>query len=82
MSKIPAGGYSNPAPDVKQALLEFNRQFATVLASLRSAWSNGTVSDLTAAAVTMSRLQNLGTAIMQLDIPGGSGTYGPDFILP
>jgi hypothetical protein len=82
MSPIPKGGYVRPAQPVQQALDAFNAKFTQLLKNLQDAWDNGSQSSLGKAVNYMGELEALATAIMQFDIPDGSGgVYGPNFIL-
>ena len=81
MSPIPKGGYVNPSPSTAQALLAFNQTFTTVLTGLQTAWATGSEDALGNAIGTMFQLQPLAAALMQIELPDGSGVYGPDFLL-
>jgi len=80
MSAIPEGGYVNPPSQVQQALQDFDQQYTTVLNLLQSAWARHSLPDLNQAVSVMRDLQDLATAIMQFQLPDGSGVYGPDFV--
>jgi Ferritin-like len=80
MAPIPTGGYVSPPSQVQQALQDFDQQFTTVLNRLQSAWANHSQSNLGQAIGAMFELGPLATAIMQFQLPDGSGVYGPDFV--
>lgn len=81
MKQIPTGGYTNLSGQTKQALEDSDRQFATVLTGLQSAWTNGSQDDLGKAVGAMFGLQSLAAALLQIPLPDGTGVYGPDFKL-
>jgi hypothetical protein len=76
MAIVPPGGY----PDLLQER-HFRELFTTVLDTLQSAWANGSQNDLNTAIAFMFTLGPLAQQLMQIPIPGGSGNYGPDFLL-
>jgi hypothetical protein len=76
MAKVPAGGY----PDLLQER-HFRQIFATVLDTLQGAWAKGDQSLLDTAIAFMFSLGPLAQQLMQIPLPDGSGTYGPDFQL-
>lgn len=82
MAPVPAGGWQGVAPEVYFLLKQFSTAWGDVLSNLNAAWSpTGTGDDLDAAITAMFNLQAPATGLMQLPVPGGSGTYGPDFLL-
>jgi Ferritin-like len=80
MAPIPIGGYVNPSSQVQQALQDFDKQYTTVLDHLQNAWASHSQSNLNQSISAMFKLQPLATAIMQFQLPDGSGVYGPDFL--
>lgn len=81
MTPIPPGGYVKPSPDVAAKLLDFNQTFTKMLNSLQSAWEKGSEGDLSAAIHIMFSLKPKAVALMEIELPGGKGVYGPDFLL-
>ena len=81
MTPIPKGGYTNLYVAAKNALQAFDMQYTRVLNNLQIAWANGSKSDLGKAISAMFGLQPLANALMELQLPDGSGVYGPDFKL-
>jgi hypothetical protein len=79
MAAVPQGGWPDPAPAVTALLAMFDTAFGTVLDNLRAAWANGSQNDLDTAVATMGSLPGPATELMEIPLPGGSGTYGPDF---
>lgn len=79
MSPIPMGGYPSPSIDVQNGLKEFNDEYKQVLDNLQSAWAAGGQSSLGNAISAMYGLQSLANILMQINLPDGSGVYGPDF---
>jgi hypothetical protein len=75
VAKVPPGGY----PDVA-AVQTFDADFATLLSQLEQAWSGGGDATLENAINTMFSLESDAGDIVTVELPGGGGNYGPDFI--
>ena len=83
MAPVPAGGWRDPPPDVRASLAAFGTAFGDVLRHLTAAWSPaGTDDDLQLAIVAMFELGGPADTLMRRPIPGGTGHYGPDFVVP
>jgi len=81
MAPIPAGGYKNPPPAASQALTAFNAIFSQVLNGLETAWATGSNSGLQDAINIMFNLQQAAQTLFGIELPDGSGVYGPDFVI-
>jgi hypothetical protein len=82
MAAVPPGGWTDVAPDVAALLTQFSTAYAALLDNLNKAWSpTGTGTDLDNAIGSMFDLGGPAKALMAIPIPGGAGTYGPDFVL-
>lgn len=80
MAPVPAGGY--PKLGLERT---FDRLYATVLQQIEEAWAVGGGPGqrfLTNAVGAMFELSGTAQAIMQIPLPDGNGTYGPDFEEP
>lgn len=80
MAEVPAGGY--PALALERS---FDEHFAVILQQLEEAWAAGGTKGnqlLTSAVGAMLNLGALAQVIMQVPLPSGSGTHGPDFAAP
>ncbi|WP_236653339.1 ferritin-like domain-containing protein [Streptacidiphilus melanogenes] len=82
MAEVPTGGWPDPSPQVGQLLDVFDSTYATVLGSLDSAWAGGGPASLDAAVRAMRALESPAVQLMELPLPDGSGTYGPQFRPP
>lgn len=84
MAPVPAGGWGpNVSPDVASLLSSFDTTYAAVLAALNTAWSaTGTSADLETAIGLMFELGTPAQKLMTIEIPGGTGNYGPQFLVP
>ncbi|WP_236652091.1 ferritin-like domain-containing protein [Streptacidiphilus neutrinimicus] len=82
MAEVPAGGWPDPSPQVGQLLDRFDSTYATVLGALESAWADGGPSSLNTAVRAMRALESTAVELMDLPLPDGSGTYGPQFRPP
>jgi hypothetical protein len=82
MAQVPKGGWPNPPSNVTSLLQTFDQAYKTVLDSLQSAWQNGSQGDLDNAVGAMFGLGGTAGQLMQIQLPDGSGNYGPDFIYP
>lgn len=80
MGVVPAGGWPDPAPDVRRLLGRFDATFSRVLRALQLAWSRGSVRALGSAVHEMRALEEPALQLMEIPLPDGSGlTYGPQF---
>jgi ferritin-like protein len=81
MAQVPAGGWSNAAPDVRAKLDAFNATFTSLLEDLEAAWKNGDSGKLGDAINTMFDLPGPAQELMQIPLPNPSdGNYGPEFL--
>lgn len=83
MAEVPAGGYqqADVSQQVWDLLIEFDKNFTTMLNQLQSAWESGNSSLLNDAVMTMFSLPKLGEDLMEIPIPSRQGNYGPCFRL-
>lgn len=81
MATVPAGGWPDPPPEVAQLLGQFSQTLGSVLSDLEQAWGAGGSDSLNAAIGTMFSLRGPAVELMQIELPGGDGRYGPDFRL-
>jgi hypothetical protein len=81
MSPIPEGGYVNPPGNASAALQTFDGLFFCLLAGLQTAWADGSNDELQQAINVMFLLQNAAQTLFTIELPDGSGVYGPDFII-
>ncbi|GAB2719999.1 ferritin-like domain-containing protein [Kitasatospora kifunensis] len=79
MGVVPAGGWPSPADEVQQLLQQFDETFTSVLSDLQAAWANGDASALDDAVRDMFALEDPAVRLMEIPLPDGSGTYGPQF---
>ncbi|MEU9519506.1 ferritin-like protein [Streptomyces sp. NPDC048224] len=82
MAKVPAGGWPDPPQRVRNLLDRFDTAYAKVLGTLEAAWTDGDARTLRSAVRTMRALEAPALELMETDLPGGSGTYGPQFRPP
>jgi Ferritin-like len=75
------GGYQNPTPSAQAALESFDGLFYCLLAGLENAWRAGNNNGLQDAINVMFLLQPAAQALFAIDLPDGSGVYGPDFAI-
>ncbi|MFF7633207.1 ferritin-like protein [Kitasatospora sp. NPDC008050] len=79
MGVVPAGGWPSPSTEVAQLLGEFDETFTSVLDGLQGAWAGGDPGALDAAVGAMRALEKPALALMDIPLPGATGTYGPQF---
>ncbi|MBX7223052.1 MAG: ferritin-like protein [Blastocatellia bacterium] len=82
MGQVPAGGWPEPSPAVETLLTQFNQTFASLINHLQEAWATGSEAALNTGIGEMFKLKEPALSLMQMRLPDGSGTYGPDFRLP
>jgi len=83
MAVVPAGGYrrEDVTAEVWGLLEQFDRDFTTMLGQLQTAWERGDAAALRSSVSTMLALRDPAVSLMQIEIPGAEGTYGPCFRL-
>lgn len=85
MAEVPLGGYlsADVEPGVQQKLLKFDQNYAKMLRHLHTAWGASDAVEASAAfdesMSAMYTLRGSARQLMQIAIPGGTGTYGPCF---
>ena len=79
MARVPEGGWPDPSTHVRQLLNRFDAAYHSVLNSLDHAWDGGGPRALNTAVHAMRGLEAPAIELMETAIPGGSGTYGPEF---
>ncbi|MEU3839435.1 ferritin-like protein [Streptomyces sp. NPDC028635] len=79
MARVPAGGWSRPAAPVQQLLHRFDTVYTTLLDTLDETWAGGGPRTLGAAVHAMRGLEEPAVRLMETEIPGTRGTYGPQF---
>ncbi|PNE37079.1 ferritin-like domain-containing protein [Streptomyces noursei] len=79
MARVPAGGWPNPPAHVLGLLQRFDDIYSTTLDFLDRAWDTGDDRALGAAIHAMRGLEAPAVELMETEIPGGGGTYGPAF---
>lgn len=67
---------------VGDLLDRFDTAYAKVLGTLEAAWAHGDARTLGSAVRTMRALEGPAVELMETGIPGGRGTYGPQFRPP
>ncbi|MEU4979835.1 ferritin-like protein [Streptomyces sp. NPDC021969] len=82
MARVPAGGWPGPSQRVGDLLDRFDTAYAKVLSTLEAAWAHGDARTLGSAVRTMRGLEGPAVELMETGIPGGRGTYGPQFRPP
>lgn len=82
MARVPAGGWPGPSQRVGDLLDRFDTAYAKVLGTLEAAWAHGDARTLGSAVRTMRALEGPAVELMETGIPGGRGTYGPQFRPP
>jgi|tagenome__1003787_1003787.scaffolds.fasta_scaffold20984544_3 hypothetical protein len=75
MAIVPAEGYPVESAD-------FDNQYKSLLDGLQAAWTTGNAGDLLNAIDVMDSMGDTAVSLMQTPLPGGQGTFGPDFKLP
>ena len=81
MAPIPTGGYVNPPANAQAALQTFDQAFLAILSGLDSAWATGDNSGLENVINNMFSLQQAAMPLFSIELPDGSGVYGPDFVI-
>jgi len=79
MGVVPAGGWPNPDPPVQGLLQTFNSNYTAILQDLEMAWAEGDEAALTRSIGTMFSLQGTADELLNIPLPGGDGSYGPEF---
>lgn len=79
MGVVPAGGWPNPNPEVQGLLRTSNTNYTTLLQELDKAWTEGDNSALSSAIGMMFSLKSPAVELMKVSLPGGDGSYGPEF---
>ncbi|MFC8333263.1 ferritin-like protein [Streptomyces olivaceus] len=82
MARVPEGGWPAPAAGVQDLLDQFDTAYAKVLSTLETAWADGDARTLRSAVRTMGGLESPALKLMETEIPGAPGTYGPQFRPP
>jgi hypothetical protein len=79
MGVVPAGGWPNPNPEVQGLLRVFNADYMSILENLEKAWAEGNEDALTSSIGTMFSLKSTADELLMTPLPGGGGSYGPEF---
>ncbi|MFC5213393.1 ferritin-like domain-containing protein [Streptomyces coerulescens] len=79
MAPVPVGGWRNTPAHAGGLLFRFDAMYSTVLDSLDAAWAGGGHRALGAGIRTMRGLEEPAVELMEIPIPSGRGTYGPQF---
>lgn len=79
MGVVPAGGWPNPNPEVQGLLRIFNADYISILQDLEKAWAEGDEDALTSSIGTMFALKSTADELLMTPLPGGDGSYGPEF---
>lgn len=82
MGRVPDGGWPKRDPDGQGTLQQFNDGYLEVLDGLQQAWETVSSVALTTAINNMRSLRFPAQTLMDVPLPGGAGTYGPDFLVP
>jgi len=83
MGVVPAGGWPSPPGHVQQLLHQFDQTYTAVLQHLESSWAAGDSRSLDTAVDAMRALEAPAIALMDIPLPEGQRTYGPQFrVLP
>jgi hypothetical protein len=72
MAPVPPEGYPTESK-------QFDEAYTSLLDTLQGAFAAGAQAKLQAAVSAMYGLGELAVALMKKPLPGGTGTYGPDF---
>lgn len=81
MGVVPAGGWPNPDATVQGLLQTFNTNYTSVLQDLERAWVEVNADALTSSIGTMFSLRSTAVELMDIPLPGGYGSYGPEFLV-
>ncbi|MDH6130794.1 hypothetical protein P3T37_000161 [Kitasatospora sp. MAA4] len=79
MGVVPAGGWPSPSAEVQRLLQQFDAMFTQVLQGLQTTWATGDPCALDAAVSAMLELEKPALDLMDVPLPDGTGTYGPQF---
>lgn len=79
MGVVPAGGWPNPADDVRILLDKFNEAYTAILQDLEKAWAEGNGGALGSAIGKMFTLKSAADGLFKIPLPGGDGSYGSEF---
>lgn len=85
MAVVPSGGYKSADVEqsVQQKLLKFDQNYTKMLKKLQTAWASDSPDEAIEAfdesVSAMYTLRGPARQLMQIAIPGGTGTYGPCF---
>ncbi|MGH3871881.1 MAG: ferritin-like domain-containing protein [Pseudonocardiaceae bacterium] len=79
MGVVPAGGWPDPDPTVRGLLERFNTDYTSILQDLETAWVQGDAATLRRSVGTMFALRGTAVELMGTPLPGGAGSYGPEF---
>ncbi|MGH3694967.1 MAG: ferritin-like domain-containing protein [Pseudonocardiaceae bacterium] len=79
MGVVPAGGWPDPAEHVRDLLRTFNEAYTDILQDLEKAWAEGSNAVLGGSIGKMFALQSAAQELFETPLPGGEGSYGPDF---
>ena len=79
MGIVPAGGWPSPPARARQLLDQFDQTFTEVLDHLESAWAGAGPQSLGTAVEAMRALEAPALALMDIPLPTGPFTYGPQF---
>lgn len=79
MGVVPPGGWPSPPAEVFRLLRGFDQTYTAMLRRLEAAWASGDPRSLGAAVGAMRALEAPAVALMGIPLPGGGGTYGPQF---
>ena len=81
MGVVPAGGWPNPDATVQGLLQTFNTNYTSMLRDLEQAWADGDTAALGRSIRTMFELSGTAVELMDIPLPGGDGSYGPEFLI-
>lgn len=79
MGVVPAGGWPDPAESVRCLLRTFNEAYTDILQDLQKAWAEGSNAVLGGSIGKMFALRGAAQELFDIPLPGGEGTYGPEF---
>ncbi|MEU4091257.1 ferritin-like protein [Streptomyces sp. NPDC026673] len=79
MGAVPRGGWPAPSREAAPLLHRFDTAYAGLLRDLEAAWQSGDHGALNRAIKAMEQLEEPALALMEIPLPDGRGTYGPQF---
>jgi hypothetical protein len=79
MGVVPRGGWPDPPRETAVLLSRFDTAYAGLLRDLETAWKSGDHGALNRAIKTMEQLEEPALALMEMPLPDGRCTYGPQF---